>query len=248
MPSPRATGASPQPHGRRLRTSTGGILVLDEKPPQMCKGMHRSPEPWCDGRLSATSTYCSANFGAGFRSADAHKCSSGSCDRRPERRGHGQERAWSRIDICTGPSRTPLWPDSQEILSKSTWQGVEVRVADRFVPSSKTCSGDGDPKGGLDLSTRTSPCGICTAKRCGRSRSSPAQRHGRPVGPTRTHAGACFGCFTHVHLSWSLGWGLNPRPTHYECVALPLSYPGGHCILPRFPHSPGPNMDPFASR
>ena len=99
-------------------------------------------------------------------------------------------------------------------------------MADRFVPSSKTCSGDGDPKGGLDLSTRTSPCGICTVKRCGRSRSSPAQRHGRPVGPTRTHAGACFGCFTHVHLSWSLGWGLNPRPTHYECVALPLSYPG----------------------
>ena len=25
----------------------------------------------------------------------------------------------------------------------------------------------------------------------------------------------------------SPGWGLNPRPTHYECVALPLSYPGG---------------------
>jgi hypothetical protein len=29
-----------------------------------------------------------------------------------------------------------------------------------------------------------------------------------------------------VKTSWSPGWGLNPRPTRYECVALPLSYPG----------------------
>ena len=29
-----------------------------------------------------------------------------------------------------------------------------------------------------------------------------------------------------LHLCWSLGWGLNPRPAHYKCAALPLSYPG----------------------
>ena len=34
----------------------------------------------------------------------------------------------------------------------------------------------------------------------------------------------------------SLEWGLNPRPTHYECVALPLSYPGLRCVSLRGPH------------
>jgi hypothetical protein len=31
-------------------------------------------------------------------------------------------------------------------------------------------------------------------------------------------------------LSQSPEWDLNPRPTHYECVALPLSYPGGRGV------------------
>ncbi len=31
---------------------------------------------------------------------------------------------------------------------------------------------------------------------------------------------------------WSRRRDLNPRPTHYECVALPLSYPGNSGILP----------------
>jgi hypothetical protein len=28
---------------------------------------------------------------------------------------------------------------------------------------------------------------------------------------------------------------LNPRPTHYECVALPLSYPGADAMIPPHP-------------
>ncbi len=30
---------------------------------------------------------------------------------------------------------------------------------------------------------------------------------------------------------WSPEWDSNPRPTHYECVALPLSYPGAAVML-----------------
>jgi len=37
-----------------------------------------------------------------------------------------------------------------------------VRVADRYFPSSKTCSGCGDVKTDLDLSTRTYSCGTCS--------------------------------------------------------------------------------------
>ena len=123
MPSPRATGASPQPHGRRLRTSTGGILLLDVNPPQPCRGIHRSPEPWCDWGLSATSTHYSANFGAGFRSADAHRCSSGSCDRRPERRGHGQESTSVPVHLGRRHGRTlrRSSPSPPGTGSRSAW-------------------------------------------------------------------------------------------------------------------------------
>ena len=50
---------------------------------------------------------------------------------------------------------------SRQILYKSRWHGVEVRVADRYFPSSKTCSGCGAVRNGLDLSTRTYSCGAC---------------------------------------------------------------------------------------
>ena len=50
---------------------------------------------------------------------------------------------------------------SRQVLYKATWHGVEVRVADRFFPSSKTCSGCGLVKSDLDLSTRTYSCGTC---------------------------------------------------------------------------------------
>jgi putative transposase len=50
---------------------------------------------------------------------------------------------------------------SRQLLYKAKWHGVEVRVADRFFPSSKTCSGCGEVKGDLDLSTRTYSCGDC---------------------------------------------------------------------------------------
>ena len=50
---------------------------------------------------------------------------------------------------------------SRQLLYKARWHGVEVRVADRFFPSSKTCSGCGEVKNDLDLSTRNYSCEIC---------------------------------------------------------------------------------------
>jgi len=50
---------------------------------------------------------------------------------------------------------------SRQILYKAWWHGVEVRVADRFFPSSRTCSGCGELKCDLDLSARTYSCGAC---------------------------------------------------------------------------------------
>jgi putative transposase len=50
---------------------------------------------------------------------------------------------------------------SRQLLYKARWHGVEVRVADRFFPSSKTCSGCGEVRNDLDLSTRTYVCGAC---------------------------------------------------------------------------------------
>ncbi len=50
---------------------------------------------------------------------------------------------------------------SRQLLYKARWHGVEVRVADRFFPSSKTCSRCGVVRNELDLSTRTYSCGAC---------------------------------------------------------------------------------------
>jgi putative transposase len=50
---------------------------------------------------------------------------------------------------------------SRQILYKARWRGVEVRVADRFFPSSKICSGCGGVKSELNLSQRTYSCGSC---------------------------------------------------------------------------------------
>ena len=50
---------------------------------------------------------------------------------------------------------------SRQILYKARWHGFEVRVADRYFPSSKTCSGCGEVRKDLDLSTRTYSCETC---------------------------------------------------------------------------------------
>jgi putative transposase len=50
---------------------------------------------------------------------------------------------------------------SRQIIYKARWHGVEVRVADRYFPSSKTCSNCGELKSDLDLSTRTYSCDVC---------------------------------------------------------------------------------------
>jgi putative transposase len=50
---------------------------------------------------------------------------------------------------------------NRQILYKARWHGVEVQVADRFFPSSKTCSGCGVVVSYIDLSTRTYFCAVC---------------------------------------------------------------------------------------
>lgn len=50
---------------------------------------------------------------------------------------------------------------ARQILYKARWRGVEVRMADRFFPSSKTCSGCGEVKSELSLSQRIYSCGSC---------------------------------------------------------------------------------------
>ena len=50
---------------------------------------------------------------------------------------------------------------SRQVLYKARWHGVEIRLADRFFPSSKTCSACGEVRGVLDLSTRIYSCDSC---------------------------------------------------------------------------------------
>ncbi|MGI8305632.1 zinc ribbon domain-containing protein [Saccharopolyspora hattusasensis] len=50
----------------------------------------------------------------------------------------------------------------RQIEYKAAWSGVHVHAADRWFPSSKTCSGCGVAKAKLRLSERT-----CTCEHCG---------------------------------------------------------------------------------
>ena len=49
----------------------------------------------------------------------------------------------------------------RQIADKAKWYGVEVTYADRFYASSKTCSGCGEVKSELSLSSRTYQCDHC---------------------------------------------------------------------------------------
>jgi len=50
---------------------------------------------------------------------------------------------------------------SRQIQYKAQWQGIDVVLADRFYPSSKTCSACGEKKPYLKLSERTFVCPSC---------------------------------------------------------------------------------------
>ncbi len=50
---------------------------------------------------------------------------------------------------------------SRQIQYKAQWQGIDVVLADRFYPSSKTCSACGEKKPYLALSERTFVCPSC---------------------------------------------------------------------------------------
>jgi transposase, IS605 OrfB family, central region len=49
----------------------------------------------------------------------------------------------------------------RQLTYKATWYDTELTVADRWFPSSKTCSGCGQVKTDLTLSDRTYACGTC---------------------------------------------------------------------------------------
>ncbi len=49
----------------------------------------------------------------------------------------------------------------RQLAYKATWYGTELVVADRWFPSSKTCSGCGALHGDLTLSDRVYECGSC---------------------------------------------------------------------------------------
>lgn len=49
----------------------------------------------------------------------------------------------------------------RQLVYKTTWYGTELVVADRWFPSSKTCSGCGTVKADLTLSDRDYDCGAC---------------------------------------------------------------------------------------
>ena len=54
------------------------------------------------------------------------------------------------------------WGEFRRMLEyKAAWYGCRIVVADRFYPSSKTCSGCGSVKGELALSERVFTCEAC---------------------------------------------------------------------------------------
>jgi putative transposase len=67
----------------------------------------------------------------------------------------------TRRHLARSISDTAMGELSRQLLYKARWHGVEVRVVDRYFPSSKTCSGCGEVRNDLDLSTRTYSCGAC---------------------------------------------------------------------------------------
>jgi putative transposase len=54
-----------------------------------------------------------------------------------------------------------MYEFGRQVRYKATWSGSEVRVAERWYPSSKRCSGCGQVKGKLDLSERVYECDGC---------------------------------------------------------------------------------------
>jgi putative transposase len=64
-------------------------------------------------------------------------------------------------DLARSLSDAGMGELSRQLLYKAKWHGVEVRVVDKFFPSSNTCSCCGGVRNDLDLSTRTYSCVTC---------------------------------------------------------------------------------------
>src|SRR3546814_1014771 len=73
-------------------------------------------------------------------------------------------RRHTRCALVTGVQTCALPISLAWMLTyKTVWAGGDLTRADRFYPSSKTCSGCGAVKAKLPLSDRTYTCDICGA-------------------------------------------------------------------------------------
>jgi len=86
-----------------------------------------------------------------------------------------------RLSKCL--SDASLAEFQRQLKYKSGWQGISLVKADRFYPSSKTCSGCGSVKAELSLSTRTYVCESCGLK-LGRDLNAAINLRNLAVGST----------------------------------------------------------------
>jgi hypothetical protein len=96
--------------------------------------------------------------------------------------------------------------------------GVLVNDKGKIVFRART----GSPTTGR--TTHGKAIGATSATHC-RRETHTNNRMGPRAHSVRSHSD-CQLTTVHRRLLWSRRRDLNPRPTHYECVALPLSYPG----------------------
>jgi Putative transposase DNA-binding domain len=112
----------------------------------------------------------------------------------PQRGGHGQEPPVGAARRRGRHGRT-----SRQVEYKAAWSGMHVHIADRWYPSSNTCSGCGVVKAKLRLSERVFTCSSCGmsmdrdlhAAGLGEATSSPScgATVNEPDGnPRKTHA------------------------------------------------------------
>ena len=112
-------------------------------------------------------------------------------------------------------SDTAMGELSRQVLYKARWHRVEVRVADRFFPSSKTCSGCGAVRNDLDLSTRSYSCETCPLVI---DRDLNAAIHLARWGLKELRANAADSCAQCASLHSLISQGSAPRSTREEPI------------------------------
>ena len=68
---------------------------------------------------------------------------------------------WKNRHLSKAIQEQSFYEFRKQIEYKSEWKGIEVVIADRFFPSSKTCSNCGCIKSDLKLKDRIYKCNDC---------------------------------------------------------------------------------------